>query len=174
MLKVAGDQVRCVVQSADQMRELGGRLAALTQAGDVVALAGPLGAGKTTFTAGFAQVLGVRGPVTSPTFVLSRVHPSLGDGPALVHVDAYRLSSMEDFDGLDVDMWLPDAVVVIEWGGEAATRLSDAYVSVVIDRSGVLEGDTGGEAGERVVTIKGVGPRWAPGVLAALTAGRLG
>lgn len=168
---VSGEQVRCVARSAEQMRELGGRLAALTRAGDVVALTGPLGAGKTTLTAGFAEALGVRGAVTSPTFVLSRVHPPLGEGPALVHVDAYRLSSMEDFDGLDLDMWLPDAVVVIEWGGEAATRLSDAHLSVVVDRSAAPEAGAGFEAGERVVTVTGVGDRWGRGALAGLGVG---
>ena len=83
--------VRCVADDADATRELGRRLASALRAGDLVILTGDLGAGKTTLTQGLGEGLGVRGPVTSPTFVLSRVHPSEVGGPALVHVDAYRL-----------------------------------------------------------------------------------
>ena len=60
--------------------------------------------------------LGVRGEVTSPTFVIARVHPSLTDGPALVHVDAYRLGGLAELDDLDLDTSLDDAVTVVEWG----------------------------------------------------------
>ena len=86
------------------MRDLGRRLAALLRAGDLVILAGPLGAGKTTLVQGIGAGLGVRGPVTSPTFVIARVHPPLaGGGPALVHADAYRLGSFGEVDDLDLD-----------------------------------------------------------------------
>jgi len=86
------------------MRDLGRRLAALLRAGDLVILAGPLGAGKTTLVQGIGAGLGVRGPVTSPTFVIARVHPALtGSGPALVHADAYRLGSFSEVDDLDLD-----------------------------------------------------------------------
>ena len=79
------------------MRDLGRRLAALLRAGDLVILAGPLGAGKTTLVQGIGAGLGVRGPVTSPTFVIARVHPAVsGPGPALVHADAYRLGSIDE------------------------------------------------------------------------------
>ncbi|RII96871.1 tRNA (adenosine(37)-N6)-threonylcarbamoyltransferase complex ATPase subunit type 1 TsaE, partial [Clavibacter michiganensis subsp. insidiosus] len=82
--------------------------------GDLVVLSGPLGAGKTTFTRGLGDGLGVRGPVTSPTFVLARTHPSLVDGPPLVHVDAYRLADARELDDLDIDF--ARSVVVVEWG----------------------------------------------------------
>src|ERR1700760_792213 len=86
------------------MRDLGRRLAALLRAGDLVILAGPLGAGKTTLVQGIGAGLGVRGPVTSPTFVIARVHPvAAGPGPALVHADAYRLGSIGEVDDLDLD-----------------------------------------------------------------------
>src|SRR5512140_790959 len=84
------------------MRDLGRRLAALLRAGDLVILAGPLGAGKTTLVQGIGAGLGVRGPVTSPTFVIARVHPSLTGGPALVHADAYRLHSAAEADDPDL------------------------------------------------------------------------
>ena len=80
---------------ADAMRDLGRMVGERVRAGDVVVLAGELGAGKTTFTQGLGAGLGVRGDVTSPTFVIARVHPSLGDGPALVHADAYRLGGID-------------------------------------------------------------------------------
>src|ERR1700689_5742238 len=84
-----------------EMRALGRRLAKILGAGDLVILAGPLGAGKTTLVQGIGQGLGVRGPVTSPTFVIARVHPVLsGAGPALVHADAYRLGSISEVDDL--------------------------------------------------------------------------
>jgi tRNA threonylcarbamoyladenosine biosynthesis protein TsaE len=98
------------------MRDLGRRLAALLRAGDLVILAGPLGAGKTTLVQGIGAGLGVRGPVTSPTFVIARVHPPLaGGGPALVHADAYRLGSFGEVDDLDLDTDAATAVTV--WSG---------------------------------------------------------
>src|SRR5438270_13949851 len=95
-----------VATDAD-MRALGRRLASVLRAGDLVILAGPLGAGKTTLVQGIGEGLGVRGPVTSPTFVIARVHPVVsGAGPSLVHADAYRLGSLGEVDDLDLD---PDA-----------------------------------------------------------------
>ena len=89
------------IENPDQMHELGLELGKALRAGDVLVLTGPLGAGKTTLTRGIGEGLGVRGPVTSPTFVLARTHPSLVDGPPLVHVDAYRLNSAVELDDLD-------------------------------------------------------------------------
>jgi tRNA threonylcarbamoyladenosine biosynthesis protein TsaE len=145
---------------ADSMRALGARLAGDLRAGDVVVLSGELGAGKTTFTQGLGAGLGVRGDVTSPTFVISRVHPSLGDGPPLVHVDAYRLGGVAELDDLDLDASLDEAVTVVEWGEGIAEGLADDRVEVRIERS---LADDAGEAGEldpRRVRIAPVGRRW--------------
>ena len=102
------------------MREAGRRLGAALAAGYLVVLTGPLGAGKTTLTAGIAEGLGVRGPVASPTFVLARTPPSLTGGPPLVHVDAYRLGSAAELDDLDLDY--EHAVVVVQLGHEPGQR----------------------------------------------------
>ena len=104
------------LQSAEQMVACGRDVASLAQAGDVLILDGPLGAGKTTFTRGLGEGLNVRGPISSPTFVIARVHPSLGTGPPLVHVDAYRVASLQDIDSLDLDESLESSVTVVEWG----------------------------------------------------------
>ncbi len=112
------------VPDAKEMRALGADLARRLGAGDLVVLTGPLGAGKTTFTQGLAEGLQVRGPITSPTFVLARVHPSLVGGPALVHADAYRLGSMAELDDLDLDSSVADSVTVVEWGAGKAEHLA--------------------------------------------------
>src|SRR4051794_3460047 len=91
------------IPTAAAMRDLGVRLAASLRAGDLLVLSGDLGAGKTTLTQGIGAGLRVRGPVTSPTFVIARVHPSLCGGPPLVHVDAYRLGGFAELDDLDLD-----------------------------------------------------------------------
>lgn len=134
-------------------------LAACCRPGDVVLLSGDLGAGKTTFTQGFGEGLGVRGPVTSPTFVIARSHPSLVGGPALVHVDAYRLPSSAELDDLDLDTDLDTAVTVVEWGAGIAEQLSDDRLEIAL-RSG--------DDGARAVTLRRLGPRWADVDLDAL------
>ncbi|GAA4000418.1 tRNA (adenosine(37)-N6)-threonylcarbamoyltransferase complex ATPase subunit type 1 TsaE [Allokutzneria multivorans] len=112
---------------------LGRRLGALLDRGDLVLLSGPLGAGKTVLVKGIAEGLGVRGRVSSPTFVISRVHP--GERGTLVHVDAYRLGGDAlELDDLDLDTDLEDAVVVIEWGEGFAERLAEDHLLVRIDR----------------------------------------
>ena len=111
------------------------QLAQHLRAGDVVILTGELGAGKTTFTQGLGEGLGVRGGVTSPTFVIARVHPALGDGPDLVHVDAYRLGGLDELDDLDLDASLDSAVTVVEWGAGLAEGLADSRLEVVIERT---------------------------------------
>jgi tRNA threonylcarbamoyladenosine biosynthesis protein TsaE len=135
------------------MRDLGRRLAALLRAGDLVILAGPLGAGKTTLVQGIGAGLGVRGPVTSPTFVIARVHPPMtGSGPALVHADAYRLGSFSEVDDLDLDTDAGSAVTVVEWGTGLAEPLADDRLEITI------EPDQDGDV--RMVRINGHGARW--------------
>jgi len=147
--------------TAEDTRELGRRLGRLLRAGDLVVLTGDLGAGKTTLTQGIGEGLGVRGAVTSPTFVIARVHPSLVGGPALVHVDAYRLDSTLELDDLDLDTDLAAAVVVVEWGHGLVEQLADDRLELT------LTADPATEA--RALRIAAVGPRWAdPGVRAGL------
>ena len=120
---------------AETMRALGERLGGSLVAGDLVVLTGELGAGKTTFTQGLGTGLQVRGGVTSPTFVIARVHPSLVGGPDLVHVDAYRLGGLDELDDLDLDTSLDSAVTVVEWGAGLAEGLADSRLEVVIERA---------------------------------------
>ena len=121
----------CEATSADEARARSAqRLAGVLRAGDLVILSGDLGAGKTTFTQGVGDGLQVRGDITSPTFVISRVHPSLVGGPALVHVDAYRLGGLAELDDLDLDISLDDAVTVVEWGEGVAEGLADDRLEV--------------------------------------------
>ena len=118
----------------DEALEFGRRLGAGLRAGDLVVLDGPLGAGKTVLAKGIAAGMGVTGQVTSPTFVIARVHHPAADGPPLVHVDAYRLGGLEDVDDLDLDTDLTDAVVVVEWGAEVADRLADEFLLIRLHR----------------------------------------
>lgn len=143
-----------VVATPEEMRSLGNRLASLFRPGDVVVLTGDLGAGKTTLVQGIGAGLGVRTPVLSPTFVIARVHRD-GRIP-LVHVDAYRLASVEEVDDLDLDADLDNSLTVVEWGEGLAERLSGDRLQVRITRSA---GDTDDET--RWVQLEGVGRRWA-------------
>ncbi|HSE55356.1 MAG TPA: tRNA (adenosine(37)-N6)-threonylcarbamoyltransferase complex ATPase subunit type 1 TsaE [Nocardioidaceae bacterium] len=144
--------------SADDTHALGVRLAAVLRAGDLVILSGDLGAGKTTFTQGLGEGLKVRGQITSPTFVISRVHPSLAGGPALVHVDAYRLGGIEELDDLDLDTSLDEAVTVVEWGEGVAEGLADTRLEVTLTRA--RGDDPHGESDPRHVRFTPVGARW--------------
>jgi tRNA threonylcarbamoyladenosine biosynthesis protein TsaE len=144
--------------SAEDTRALGERLAAVLRAGDLVILTGDLGAGKTTFTQGLGEGLQVRGGITSPTFVISRVHPSLVDGPALVHVDAYRLGGIEELDDLDLETSLDEAVTVVEWGEGVAEGLADTRLEVTITRARGV--DLHDETDPRHVRLTPVGARW--------------
>ncbi|MFJ5609873.1 tRNA (adenosine(37)-N6)-threonylcarbamoyltransferase complex ATPase subunit type 1 TsaE [Streptomyces sp. NPDC093221] len=164
--------VGITVPTPDLMRDLGRRLAALLAPGDLVLLSGELGAGKTTLARGLGEGLGVRGAVTSPTFVIARVHPSLTAGPALVHVDAYRLGGgLDEMEDLDLDVSLPESVVVVEWGDGKVEELSEARLQVVIARTVGAPADGDGEGDDvREVTVTGVGPRWTGQDLTALRA----
>jgi tRNA threonylcarbamoyladenosine biosynthesis protein TsaE len=137
-----GSAVSLTVSTADEMRELGRRLASAAAAGDLLILSGGLGAGKTTLTKGIGDGLGVRGPITSPTFVIARVHPPVGPalggpGPSLVHADAYRLA-----EGLSADR-LEIAIETLPMGGVDPADPDD------------LAGDM-----PRTVRITPVGQRW--------------
>ena len=149
--QVAGPAASVTVPTAPAMRALGNRLAGLLRAGDLVILIGGLGAGKTTLVQGIGAGLGVRGPVTSPTFVIARVHPSLCGGPDLVHADAYRLTSPAEVDHLDLDETLGSSVTVVEWGGGLAEGLAADRLEVTITPAG--QG--------RDVQIAGHGERWS-------------
>ena len=151
---------------ADAMRDLAARVAGLLRAGDLLVLTGGLGAGKTTFTQGLGDALGVRGPVTSPTFVIARTHPSEVGGPPLVHVDAYRLGDAAEIDDIDLDATTEESVTVVEWGEGMAEQLSDSWLAITIETRAASPGDPLGTAcgvpsdEMRVVTIRPHGPRW--------------
>jgi tRNA threonylcarbamoyladenosine biosynthesis protein TsaE len=136
---------------AEDTRAVGERIGRMVKAGDLVIMTGHLGAGKTTLTQGLGDTLGVRGPVTSPTFVIARVHPSLSDGPALVHVDAYRLGDAAELDDLDLDTDLDQAVTVVEWGSGLAEALSSDRLELRLERA--LDD-------VRTLTLVPVGGRW--------------
>ena len=159
------------IDTPDAMHDLGVELATTLRAGDVLVLTGPLGAGKTTLTRGIGEGLNVRGPVTSPTFVLARTHPSLHGGAPLVHVDAYRLSNAVELDDLDIDF--ARSITVVEWGRGLVESLTESWLDVEIERpqgagAGDDDGDPDDEASPdetivetRTVTITGHGPRWS-------------
>lgn len=164
--------VTLTIADPEAMARLGAVLAAQLRAGDTVLLTGELGAGKTTLTRGLGAALGVRGTVTSPTFVLARTHPR-PEGPPLVHVDAYRLRDAAELDDLDLDF--TRSIVVVEWGAGLLEHLVDEWLSVTIERphgagatapaipeQAAVDGDPDDAPVEpRIVTITGVGARWA-------------
>jgi len=155
-----------VVPTGAAMQDLGERLAALLRPGDLLIATGDLGAGKTTLTQGLGRGLDTTGPVISPTFVLSRIHPARNGGPALVHVDAYRLTSAEELDDLDLDATLADAVTVVEWGAGLAEGLAQDRLEIDIAVRPAPDADDD----LRLVALHGVGPRWAGVDLHALRA----
>jgi tRNA threonylcarbamoyladenosine biosynthesis protein TsaE len=133
--------VTSVLSTVEDTRAFGAALSAVLRAGDLVLLAGPLGAGKTALAQGIGAGLAVRGEVTSPTFVIARVHrpdPDRGGRLPLVHVDAYRLGAVSDpraeVDDLDLDATVEDSVTIVEWGEGLVEQMVDAYLEVRIDR----------------------------------------
>jgi tRNA threonylcarbamoyladenosine biosynthesis protein TsaE len=151
------------VPTAADMQALGARLAAVLRAGDLLVLTGDLGAGKTTLTQGLGAALGVRGRVASPTFVISRVHPSESGGPALVHVDTYRMADALEVADLDLEYSIAESVTVVEWGAGLVEDLSADRLEIVLTRQadpppGADPDDP--SAAVRTVTVSAVGPRW--------------
>lgn len=139
------------------MRALGSALATQLIAGDVLVLTGDLGAGKTTFTQGLGEGLGARGRVTSPTYTISRLHPTAA-GPLLAHVDAYRVNDIWDLETVDLEATIPTAITVVEWGEDLIGELGVDYLHITIARD-----EGGGElsdSGERRVTFTPIGPRF--------------
>jgi tRNA threonylcarbamoyladenosine biosynthesis protein TsaE len=116
----------------EDTRALGESLAGLLLPGDLLVLVGPLGAGKTALTQGIGAGLGVAEPVTSPTFVIARVHT--GGRVPLVHVDAYRLGRVADVDDLDLDASTKESVTVVEWGQGLVEQLADEHLELRLDR----------------------------------------
>ncbi len=151
------------VASPRLMQQLAARVAGHCRAGDVLVLTGDLGAGKTTFAQGFGRALGVTEAITSPTFVIARVHHA-PDGPGLVHVDAYRVGSALELDDLDLDADIAACITLVEWGEGKAERLSPDRLVVRIERSDDDADDV------RVVRFEGHGPRWSDADVAALQA----
>lgn len=148
--------IRLNLPDVDATRALGHALAGLLRAGDLLILAGDLGAGKTTLTQGIGAGLGVRGQVASPTFIVAREHPSVIGGPGLVHVDAYRLGSLDEVEALDLDASLEGSVTVVEWGQGLVESLTADRIEIVIERP---RGDAA-DGGGRRVTLTAVGRRW--------------
>ena len=144
------------IKSAEEMEQLGSKLAGLLKLGDLVLLAGPLGAGKTTLTRGIGKGLKAEGTIQSPTFVLARTH-RIPNGK-LVHVDAYRLSSAVELDDLDIDF--ENSIVIVEWARDYLDGYSENFLTVEIDRTS--------EDDERVVTLTPTGHRWKEASLASL------
>lgn len=149
---------REITEAADMEawgREIGTRL----RAGDLVVLTGPLGAGKTTLTRGIGAGLQVRGPIQSPTFVIARTHPSLVDGPPLVHVDAYRLGSPAELADLDLD--LDASVTIVEWGSGMVDGLRESWWEIEIERgwSGTGLDNACGTSGPAAAEMADAAPR---------------
>ena len=138
----------------------GRQVAAHLRAGDLIVLTGDLGAGKTTFTRGLGEGLGVRGAVTSPTFVIARRHPGPAGGVDLLHVDAYRLGSPSEIDDLDLD--LDGAVTVVEWGAGRVVHLADSRLEITLAPVGSDRDGSAGPPGQygREAIVTGRGPRW--------------
>ncbi|UZX04077.1 tRNA (adenosine(37)-N6)-threonylcarbamoyltransferase complex ATPase subunit type 1 TsaE [Arthrobacter sp. CDRTa11] len=178
-------ELTLTVTTADQTHALGAGLATELEAGDLLVLSGELGAGKTTFTQGLGEGLGVRAGVISPTFVLVRIHPNLPDGPRpggpdLVHVDAYRLGSASEIDDIDLENTMDSAVTVVEWGRGRVEHLSDNRLEIDLQRaiglpsqpsqaqargagagSGTLDFDTEDNDEPRTIVLRGFGDRWS-------------
>lgn len=165
----------CQLDDLTITEALGEALGTQLKAGDLVILTGALGAGKTTLTQSLGVGLNVRQGIISPTFVLARQHPSLGDGPGLIHVDAYRLNGHDDVDTLDLESTLAESVTVVEWGLGKVEHLTDSRLEIQLDREALAAPsanpweETEEELDEpRLFSMKGIGPRWDENTFAHL------
>ena len=149
MSKVLG---KLQINTPEEMNEFGLKIAKVLRAGDLLILTGPLGAGKTTFTRGVGEGLQAIGNVSSPTFVIARTHKRANSDVPLVHVDAYRLGSVNEFDDLDID--IENSIVLVEWGRGFAEDLAESWLDIEIER------DHSGESDVRTVTLTAFGERW--------------
>lgn len=162
------------VTSREETQALGEALGRRLAAGDLLMLRGELGAGKTTFAQGIGRGMQVRGQVSSPTFIVARVHPSLVGGPDLIHADAYRITGLDDLETLDLDSTIDECVTIVEWGEGKTEAMSDSRLEVDVTRArggaAVFDGDIvdleSMDDGHRVLTFHPHGARWA-GVLEA-------
>ena len=178
--------MRVHLESLEQMRTFAAALAEHLRAGDLLILTGNLGAGKTTFTQSLGKALDVAGRITSPTFVIAREHLSRTGGPALVHVDAYRLADGEELEDLDLDSELDESITVVEWGAGMAEQLSNDHLDITItpvwdeaaestedDESFDADDEDELEDERRTVELTGHGADWAerlPKVQGAISA----
>ena len=178
--------MRVHLESLEQMRTFAAALAEHLRAGDLLILTGNLGAGKTTFTQSLGKALDVAGRITSPTFVIAREHLSRMGGPALVHVDAYRLADGEELEDLDLDSELDESITVVEWGAGMAEQLSNDHLDITItpvwdeaaestedDESVGADDEDELEDERRTVDLTGHGADWAerlPKVQGAISA----
>ena len=178
--------MRVHLESLEQMRTFAAALAEHLRAGDLLILTGNLGAGKTTFTQSLGKALDVAGRITSPTFVIAREHLSRTGGPALVHVDAYRLADGEELEDLDLDSELDESITVVECGAGMAEQLSNDHLDITItpvwdedaensedDESFDADDEDELEDERRTVDLTGHGADWAerlPKVQGAISA----
>jgi tRNA threonylcarbamoyladenosine biosynthesis protein TsaE len=144
--------IQARTKSVDDTRALAAELAPLAGPGDLILLAGGLGAGKTAFVQGFARGLGVEENVTSPTFVLVRSYQ--GRLP-MVHLDVYRLDRVQELIDLGIaEILEEDGVTLIEWGDVVRPALPGDFLEVRLE--------PGATDDERVVAVRAVGPSWLP------------
>ncbi len=143
--------------SADETRDLAAALAEHCRAGDLVLLAGELGAGKTTFVQGFGRALGIADPITSPTFTLLRQYPVEGGPPGvrtMLHADVYRLDGLREIEDLGLSELVEDAgVALVEWGDVARPVLGEGALAVLLA--------PGDDDDRRTVTVSDQGGAWA-------------
>lgn len=164
--------VTYIAKNVEQTQTIAKNLSAKLQKGDLVVLSGDLGAGKTTFTKGIGEGMKVSGQISSPTFIVARVHPSLNSGPDLIHVDAYRINGIEDLETLDLDSTIHEAVTVIEWGEGKVENMAQSRLEIKISRKqdvNIKQDIVNGkkivdlsniEDSNRIIKITAYGVRW--------------